>query len=405
MAMALKKQSQEAGSGEPFMAFAVDSASASILEHVAEATDHAVDRVFPGGVAQAIDVLKDISTPKILVVDLDGSGEPEDALNDLADVCDPGTKVITIGSVNDVTFYRHLLDLGVVDYVVKPLDADALIATLERLAKPVGPVAVEDEKAKLHVVTGARGGVGASTVAMNLAWYFAQEQQRKCVLMDLDPFFGTAALQLDLEPGHGMRDALENPERLDELFLARSLTQVSDRLSLLCAEEGLSAPMELDEVGVFKALDLLSSAVSTLVVDLPRNMFPFSRELLLEADVITIVTDLTLAGLRDALRMKAALKEWKAQAEVKLVLNRVGFTKVGELPLKTFEKNFGAPVAAQLPYAPDQFCRCQEDGKTILVAGSGKLRKSMEQAVAEIGGQAEKPKGGLLSKFVKKKGS
>lgn len=404
MAMAARKKSEDKAGGEPFMAFAADSASASVLEEVAVATDYSVDRIFSGGIPQAINVLKDIDTPRILVIDLDGSDDPEQALNNLADVCDPGTKVITFGSVNDVGFYRHLIDLGVVDYIVKPLQAQALVDTLEKLTKPVGPVPVEEEKAKLHVVVGARGGVGASTVAMNLAWHFAQELGEKCVLMDLDPFFGTSALQLDLEPGHGMRDALETPDRMDELFLARSLTQVSEKLSLLCSEEGLSKPMELDEVGVFKALDLLGEAVENIVVDLPRSLFPNSQALLGEADVVTIVSDLTLAGLRDVLRMKAAFKEWKIDAEVKVVANRVGFSKSGELPLQTYEKNLGDSVLAQIPYDADQFCRCLEEGKTVLSEGNGKLKKAMEEAVLKISGHEEAPKGGFLSKLLKKKG-
>lgn len=404
MAMALKKKSEDIASGEPFMAFAADSESASVLEKVATATNYSVDRIFSGGIPQAITVLKDIDTPKILVIDLDGSDNPEEALGDLADVCDPGTKVITFGSVNDVGFYRHLIDLGVVDYIVKPLAADTLIATLEKLTKPVGPVPVENDRAKLHVVVGTRGGVGASTVAMNLAWYFAEEQGEKCVLMDLDPFFGTSALQLDLEPGHGMRDALETPDRMDELFLARSLTQVSEKLSLLCSEEGLSRPMSLDEVGIFKALDLLGDAVEEVVVDLPRSLVPASQSLLSGADVITLVSDLTLAGLRDALRIKAALKEWGATGEVKVILNRVGFSKTGELPLQTFEKNLEHPVAGQIPYDPDQFCRCLEEGKTILSAGNGKMKKAVELAAKHICGSEEDTKKGIFSKFLKKKG-
>ncbi|QLH39881.1 MAG: P-loop NTPase [Defluviicoccus sp.] len=187
------------------------------------------DRVVAGTVADAVRELAARPTPDHLVVDLAGSGDAIAAVGALADVCDAGTRVIAVGDVNDVGLYRSLIREGVQDYLLKPVSVESLRAALE--AGTIADGTSRDTPGELIAVVGTRGGVGATAVATNLAWALAHEQKRRVALIDLDLFFGSCALMLDLEMGHGLREAMENPARIDSLFIERSMVRESDSLS------------------------------------------------------------------------------------------------------------------------------------------------------------------------------
>lgn len=180
--------------------------------------------IFSGGVVSAVRALGGMPCPEFLIVDLSDSDDPRADMQSLADVCEPGTVVLALGTLNDVTLYRDLLHAGVHDYLVKPLTAemlrDAIRTAEEALAyeEEVEDTSPKNDTRQL-VCLGVRGGIGTSTMVANIAWMMA-DQGKKTALLDLDLFFGTSAMQFDLEPGRGLSDALDNPRRLMASFLS-----------------------------------------------------------------------------------------------------------------------------------------------------------------------------------------
>jgi pilus assembly protein CpaE len=240
---------------------------------------------------------------------------------------------------------------------------------------------------KLIAVTGARGGVGATTVATNCAWLMANERKRRVALIDLDLQFGTVALALDLEPSHGLREALENPNRIDSLFMDRVMVQHSDKLFVLSAEEAPDEGLLLD----YAALELLITELRTkfhfVVVDLPRTPSTCSHYVLQTATELVLVTDLSLAGMRDTMRLAGLMPGTNASCHLSVVANRVGEHKQGEMPRAEFEKGIGRKVEFLLPFDPRTVAAATNFGQPV-AAGKGPVAMGLRDIAERIGGPA-----------------
>ncbi|MFC7688890.1 CpaE family protein [Paeniroseomonas aquatica] len=226
-----------------FVCFCADAATEEALRAgLAEAalTDAEFIRA---DAAQAIALLRDMPTPWTLLVDVTGHPQPLAALDDLAHVVEPDVRVLVVGDRQDVGFYRQLTrSLGVVDYLYKPLSAGMVAEHFGPIATGRGPQAQRNHGGRLLSVTGVRGGVGASTIAANLAWYLGNVADRHTVVLDADLHRGSQALLLGAQPGAGLRNVLEHPSRVDEVFVDRAAAGVTPRLHLLAAEEALDSP-------------------------------------------------------------------------------------------------------------------------------------------------------------------
>ncbi|NJO67693.1 MAG: MinD/ParA family protein [Rhodospirillales bacterium] len=210
----------------PLAAFVADDLSAAAIEQAVAELGLGAALIVRGSIDDAAKRLSKMPTPKALIIDVGNASDPINRLTDLADVCDEGTAVIVIGETNDIALYRRLLTLGVRDYVVKPLSTDDIKQAISRTSQSgeeIDPKVAN--RGRLIGVVGARGGVGATSMAVNVAWLLANEQKRRTALVDLDIFFGNCGLALDLDVGRGFREALENPSRIDALFIERAMAR------------------------------------------------------------------------------------------------------------------------------------------------------------------------------------
>jgi len=277
-----------------------------------------------GGIAKAIQFLGVERSPESIIVDISGADMPASRVHDLAQVCEPGVTVIAIGDHNDIGLYRDLVQAGVSEYIVKP-------ATPQLLAKALFPqpsVAegnpISRKLGKMVAFVGARGGVGATTLAINLAWYLANRQKRRILLLDLDLQNGDCALALNLRPTPGLREALANPMRIDNVFLERAMAAHSERLYVLSAEESLRSNVEFLAEAVEALVGALRRQFHYIIVDVPRLPgAPYWRSLDM-ADIRVIVADQTLRSVRDTVRLQAAFGEGNATHRNLVVLNRSG---------------------------------------------------------------------------------
>ncbi len=260
-----------------------------------------------GGLAKAGKALDGGKTPAVLLVDFADETDPDAALGDLVKRCGTQTRVIAIGTTNDVTLFRRLAARGVADYLLKPVSSEILTDALRRASRSE-PETEGKRRARIHAVIGARGGVGSSMLALSLSWLLSQEHKKPTALIDLDLHFGNLALSLDLEPGRGLRQALEHPERTDGLLLASAMVKGEERLPILAAEESLEDMLRFEPEGASALLEALAQDYDYLVVDLPRTLDAAARHVLTAADAVIVVTDLSLAALRDAFRISGLVK-------------------------------------------------------------------------------------------------
>ncbi|MFT3968096.1 MAG: pilus assembly protein CpaE [Sphingobium sp.] len=374
----------DASSRDPFHAYVSDQHSLEVLRVIAGEMGWPIEKIYMGGLRNAVQSLSISASPNVLFVDLSESGDPLNDINSLAEVCEPGTVVITSGQVNDVRLYRDLTASGIQDYLLKPLDPDHLrdsVATAQAVFHaPRAEVTVDRPHVTISVV-GTRGGVGASTVATSLAWYLSEREKRLTSLLDLDVHFGTGALALDLEPGRGLTDAIENPGRIDGLFIERAMVRASDMLAILSAEAPVNQPILTDGAAYHHLQEELRSAFECSVVDIPRPVMINHPHLLHDTGVVVLVTEFTLAAARDTIRLLAWLKSNAPQARVVVVANKVQ-AGVQEIARKDFEQSIERKIDLLIPYDAKASSQAARLGKAVSDAGRS---TKMGQALVQVG--------------------
>jgi pilus assembly protein CpaE len=377
--------SRTAALRDPFSAFVCDDATAEMLRPIAVEHGWAPEKVNKGGLRNAVQTLSVSASPAILFVDLSESGDPLNDINALAEVCEPGTVVIAAGQVNDVRLYRDLVASGLQDYLLKPFTPDQLRDSFANAQLTIsGPRVNEAASEKPHVmaaVVGVRGGVGASTLATSLAWLMGDKAGRSTALLDLDIHFGTGALALDLEPGRGLTDAIENPSRIDGLFIERAMVRANEKLCVLSAEAPLNQPLLNDGTAFFQLQEELRNAFESTVLDLPRAMLVQHPHLVQDAHVVIVAVEFTLAATRDAIRILSWLKANAPQARVLVVANRVP-SGAQEISRKDFEQSIERSVDVVIPFDPKAAAQAAKLGQPFAkVATSAKIAGPLTQVV------------------------
>ena len=399
------------GNRDAFAAFICDDAALDVLRPVIIEMGWQPEKCNKGGLRNAVQSLSISASPNILMVDLSESGDPLSDINALAEVCEPGTLVIAVGQVNDVRLYRDLVASGIHDYLLKPLSPaqvrDALVNAQSVFANPKQH---DPSAAKKHISTaviGTRGGVGASTIATSLAWLFSTDEKIPTALLDLDVHFGTGALALDLEPGRGLTDAIENPGRIDGLFIERAMIRANDHLAILSAEAPMSSPLMTDGSAFVQLEEEFRQAFEMTVIDLPRNMLINFPNLLADVNVVLVVTEMTLASARDSIRILSWLKTNASHVQPIVIANKVQ-PGVAEISKSDFEASIERKINFTIPYDIKAATNAAKMGQTFADANrsskAGVALRDISKSVLGIGeGEtvevAAKPKGSLLGKF------
>lgn len=341
-----------------------------------------------GGITAAVEAYRNAPTPNVILIET--INRPDDilhGLDQLAEVCDAGTRVIVVGNVNDVTLYRELTRRGVSDYLIAPVGTIDIVRSICGLfsapdAKPVG---------RIIAVVGAKGGVGASTVAHNIAWAIGCDLTLDAVVTDLDLAFGTAGLDYNQDPPQGIADAVFSPDRIDNAFIDRLLSKCTDHLSLL------AAPATLDRVYDFGAdafdaiLDSLRTSIPCVVLDVPHIWTGWSKRLLVSADDILVVAAPDLANLRNAKNMVDLLRVARPNDHRPYYcLNQVGVPKRPEITPADFAKALEDQPLAVIPFEPHLFGTAANNGQMIEeVSSSHKTAEMFRQLAQVLTGRAE----------------
>ena len=304
--------------------------------------------------------------PRVLVLDLAESAAPIAEISSARTVGGADLKLVALGIVNDVTLFRDLLAAGANDYLVKPATRETLSAALEeRSASAV--TGTSGGLGQVIVFVGSRGGVGTTTAAVSCAWLLAEERSERVALVDLDLHFGTVALKLDTDPGSGLCEALEQPSRIDSLFIERAMVKATDNLLVLAAEASAAQHLIVDAGAVDMLLYELRRKFARIVVDLPRGANPIQRVVLGAASHVVVVCERSLAGLRDTIRLQTLMRDQAPQ--VRLWLVEAGATGGRALIGKSeFEKGIAKALDASLSHDPKAAGAAANSGQPLPLA-------------------------------------
>ncbi|MEX0852494.1 MAG: AAA family ATPase, partial [Bauldia sp.] len=346
------------------------------------------------------------ATPNLIMVETKLSPERLDGeLDRLAEVCDPGTRVVVIGHVNDVELYRRLSHRGISEYLVAPvelMDVIRAVADLyvERSTKPLG---------RSIAFIGGKGGVGSSMVAHNIAWAIARSFESDVAVADFDLAFGTAALDFNQDPTQGIADAINAPDRLDDTFLDRLLARCSDHLSLLAAPATLDRTYDFAEAAFDQVIDVAQAGVPAVILDLPHMWTAWVRKILYAADEIVLTVEPDLANLRNAKNMVDLLRQARANdAPVRLVINKSGIAKRPEIKIDDFATALGLKPAAVIPFDAQLFGTAANNGQMIAEADpKSPIVESFNQIARAVTGRSDSrrhKRGGLAPLLARLRG-
>ena len=355
-------------------------------------------RIQMGGLTAAVEAYQSSPTPNVIILETEHSDEEIlGGLDQLANYCDAGTRVVVIGRMNDVSLYRELVKRGVSDYMIAPVGTLQVVRAVCGLfsapdAKPVG---------RIIAVAGAKGGVGASTIAHNIAFSISHDIALDTVVADLDLAFGTAGLDFNQDPPQGIAEAVFSPDRIDTAFVDRLLAKCTDHLSLL------AAPATLDRVYDFGAdafdsiFDSLRATVPCVVLDVPHQWTGWSKQALIGADDILIVAAPDLANLRNAKNLYDFLKGARPNDHLpRYCLNQVGVPKRPEIKAGDFAKALEDEPVAVVPFEPQIFGAAANNGQMIAEISSGhRTAEIFRQLAYQLTGRndTKKQRSSLLS--------
>lgn len=386
--------------------FCVVPDTATVLERAA--ADRRMERgevsIEMGGLQAAIATYQNLATPSLVVVEcVDPPATLLAQLDQLAEVCDPGTKVVVIGAANDIGLYRELMRRGVSEYLVPPFaPLQAVQAFTTLYADPSSPFV-----GRQIAFCGAKGGVGASTLAHNIAHAISERLMTNAVLVDLDLPFGTAGLDFNQDPIQGIADALSQPDRLDPVLMERMMARCGERLSLFAAPATLDQDYDISVEAFEEVTQKIRGAAPFIVLDLPHVWTGWTRKILLSSDDLVIVATPDLASLRNAKNMIDLVRRARPNdAPPRLVLNQVGLPGRPEIPVKDFGEALGLTPSLVMPFDAKLFGQAANNGQMIAEVGPKSKAAEAIDLLAQQISRRDPPapqKTSLLSSLFKRK--
>lgn len=320
-------------------------------------------QIHMGGLETAVELFQTVPTPNLILMETGAT--PRDilpALATLSEVCDPSTKVIIIGHYNDVWLYRELMRNGISEYMVAPIDLSDIIGVVGGLysdpeSKPLG---------SSIAFIGAKGGVGASTIAHNVGWTISSLFKSEVVIADMDLPYGTANINFDQDPAQGIAEAVFSPERIDDVYLDRLLAQCADNLSLLAAPSSLDRVFDFRDDSFAHLIDVAQRSVPHVILDVPHTWNGWTRTTLARADEVVIVASPELANLRNTKNLIDTLRQLRPNDTApQLILNQVGIPKRPEIASADFCNPLGVRPIATIPFDPALFGNASNNGRML----------------------------------------
>ena len=360
-----------------------------------------------GGLEGAIESYKSNPTPNLIIVETTLS--PEDiphALDRLAEVCDASTRLIVLGHVNDVLLYRELIRSGVSEYLVLPASPQAIVNAISDLFAAEGAAPI----GRTIGFISAKGGAGASTIAHNVAWAISQNLRQDALILDMDLPFGTAGLNFNQDPPHGIADAVSASGKADPTMLDRLMSKAANHINLLTAPAMLDRTFDFGERDFEQVIELAQKSTPVVILDIPHTWNAWVRHTLATIDEIVIVAEPDLANLRNAKNLADTTKALRPNESPPLVvINQIGMPKRPEIPAQEFATSVECKLIGQIPFDAATFGTAANNGQMLAeVAPNNRINEVFRTIGSHVTGRSAPDiatKGGSLklSSFLKLK--
>lgn len=359
-----------------------------------------------GGLEGAIETYKANPTPNLIIVET--SLPTEDiprALERLAEVCDAATRLIVLGHVNDVVLYRELIRSGVSEYIVLPTSAQAIVSVITELFATEGAAPI----GRTIGFISAKGGSGGSTISHNVGWAISQSLRQDVLILDLDFAFGTAGLNFNQDPPHGIADAIGASQKMDQTLLDRLSSKAANHVSLLTAPVVLEKTFDFEERDFEQIIELSQKSTPVVILDIPHIWSSWVRHTIATIDEIIIVAEPDLANLRNAKNLSDTIKSLRpTEAEPLLVLNKVGVPRRPEIPATEFATSVECKLLGQVAFDAQTFGTAANNGQMIAeVAANNRANEMFRLIGMHVTGrntpERVSSKSGLKLPFLKKR--
>ena len=320
-------------------------------------------KIYMGGLPAAIEFYHKENTPSLIIIESGMRGEELfNQLEQLASVCDEGTKVVMIGAANDIRLYRQLIDKGVSDYLVPPLHPLHVIRSLGELySDPEQPFI-----GRVAAFFGAKGGVGSSALAHNTAWVLAETLGQETALIDLDASWGTTGLDFSYDNMTGLEEALGEPDRLDETLMDRIMIRHTQKLSILPTSGSLNTKPVMDSASYEAVVNAVRGISPLSILDMPHYWTDWTTNVLTSVDDVIVTATPDLAGMRNAKNLIDFLKTQRPNdPEPILILNCVGMSPKTEITVKDFGAMVGQDPHIVIGWDPDAHFEATNEGKML----------------------------------------
>ncbi|MCX7384625.1 MAG: AAA family ATPase [Alphaproteobacteria bacterium] len=382
--------------GRKVLAFVGDADSVEALRVGLQALGGGID-LRRGTIRQAIRYLEKETPPRAIVVDVSDAENAQSALDDLARVCPPDVQVFVVGDNHDINFYRLLVDdVGVTEYLPKPLTRDSVQRQLLNRLSPNQTDAASPRGGQVISVFGARGGVGATTIACGLAMELSNIAKGHVALLDLHLQGGAMSVMLNGSPGGGLRMALEDAERADALFLERTAIAIGPRLQMIAADEPYDAEPQVTAAGVSRLVSLLQRKFNYVIIDMPVPLPMVMSPAVALSRHVVIVMGPDVVSLRSG----KALRNWATGLtgtnRTISVINR-GDSK-GSINAQLVEKALGGKPDIIIPNAGRKMIEAVNLGIPA-VQHVPVLKRHLQPLVREVSGLAPARDGSFLRRF------
>jgi pilus assembly protein CpaE len=316
-----------------------------------------------GGLDGAIETYKSNPTPNLILVETTlPPAEVPAALARLAEVCDATTRLIVLGHTNDVLLYRELIRSGVSEYVVLPASAQTIVTAITELFAAEGAAPI----GRTIGFISAKGGAGGSTVAHNVAWAISQNLRQDVLILDMDLAFGTAGLNFNQDPPHGLADAVNASQKMDGVMLDRLMSKAANHINLLTAPVSLDQTYDHGERDFEQVIELGQKTTPVVILDIPHAWDAWVRHTLATIDEIVIVAEPDLANLRNAKNLSDTIKALRpSETEPLLVINKLGVPRRPEISANEFATSIECMLLGQVPFDAALFGTAANNGQMI----------------------------------------
>jgi pilus assembly protein CpaE len=333
-----------------------------------------------GGLEGAIETYRSNPTPNLILVET--SLQPDEipaGLARLAEVCDATTRLIVLGHVNDVVLYRELIRSGVSEYIVLPTNSQMIVNAITELFAAEGAAPI----GRTVGFISAKGGAGGSTIAHNVAWSVAQNLRQDVLVLDLDFPFGTVGLNFNQDPPHGMADAVNASQKMDQVLLDRLMSKAANHVNLLTAPVVLDRTFDFAERDFEQVVELSQKTMPVVILDIPHEWTSWVRHTLATIDEIIIVAEPDLANLRNAKNLSDTIKALRpTESEPLLVINKLGVPRRPEIAANEFATSVECRLLGQIAFDAATFGTAANNGQMIAEVSTNHRSNEIYRTIA-----------------------